>query len=186
MWPLFSSTFHKPLFENATLVFIQNKSPLRLCSALNTLLMLLMSEEVIKQKLTNKKLKSLLMKVKEESEKVGLKLNIQKTKIMASSPIISWQIDGETMADVIFLGSKITADGECSHEIKRRLLPGRKVMTNLDSTQEGGLPRSSGIHPQSIFFPYPACLQTLTSSSSSQGLKPQMKMNMALALACLV
>ena len=73
------------------------------------------------------------MKVKEESEKVGLKLNIQKTKIMASGPIISWQIDGETVADFIFLGSKITADGDCSHEIKRRLLLGRKVMTNLHS-----------------------------------------------------
>ena len=73
------------------------------------------------------------MKVKEESEKVGLKLNIQKTKIMASGPITSWQIDGETVADFIFWGSKITADGDCSHEIKRRLLLGRKVMTNLDS-----------------------------------------------------
>ena len=73
------------------------------------------------------------MKVKEESEKVGLKLNIQKAKIMASGPITSWQIDGETVADFIFLGSKITADGNCSHEIKRRLLLGRKVMTNLDS-----------------------------------------------------
>ena len=80
--------------------------------------------------------KSLLMKVKEESEKVGLKLNIQKTKIMASSPITSLQIDGETMetvTDFIFLGSKITADGDCSHEIKRHLFRGRKVMTNLDS-----------------------------------------------------
>ena len=73
------------------------------------------------------------MKVKEESEKVGLKLNIQKTKIMASSPITSWQIDGETVADFIFLGSKITADGDCSHEIKRCLLLERKIMTNLDS-----------------------------------------------------
>ena len=73
------------------------------------------------------------MKVKKESEKSGLKLNIQKTKIMASSPITSWQIDGETVADFIFLGSKITEDGDCSHEIKRRLLLGRKVMTNLDS-----------------------------------------------------
>ena len=73
------------------------------------------------------------MKVKEESEKVGLKLNIQKTKIMASGPITSWQIDGETVADFIFLGSKITEDGDCSHEIKRRLLLGRRVMTNLDS-----------------------------------------------------
>ena len=73
------------------------------------------------------------MKVKEESEKVGLKLNIQKTKIMASGPITSWQIDGETVADFIFWGSKITADGDCSHEIKRCLLLGRKAMTNLDS-----------------------------------------------------
>ena len=73
------------------------------------------------------------MKVKEESEKVGLKLNIQKMKIMASGPITSWQIDGETVSDFIFGGSKITADGDCSHEIKRRLLLGRKVMTNLDS-----------------------------------------------------
>ena len=81
-------------------------------------------------------LKSLLMKLKEESEKVGLKLNIQKTKIMASGPITSWQIDGETVetvSDFIFLGSKITADGDCSHEIKRLLLLGRKAMTNLDS-----------------------------------------------------
>ena len=78
-------------------------------------------------------LKSLLMKVKEESEKVGLKLNIQKTKIMASSPITSWETDGETVANFVFLGSKIPADGDCSHEIKRRLLLGRKVMTNLDS-----------------------------------------------------
>ena len=81
-------------------------------------------------------LKSLLMKVKEESEKIGLKLKIQKTKIMASSPITSWEIDGETMetrTDFIFLGSKITADGDCSHEIKRHILLGRKVMTNLDN-----------------------------------------------------
>ena len=85
---------------------------------------------------SEEELKSLLMKVEEESEKVSLKRNIQKTKIMASGPITSWQIDGETVetvADLIFLGSKITADGDCSHEIKRRLLLGRKVMTNLDS-----------------------------------------------------
>ena len=82
---------------------------------------------------SEEELKSLLMKVKEKSEKVGLKLNIQKTKIMASSPITSWQIDGETVTDFIFLGFKITADGDCSHEIKRRLLLGRKAMTNLDS-----------------------------------------------------
>ena len=86
---------------------------------------------------SKEELKSLLMKVKEESEEVGLKLNIQKTKIMASGPIPSWQIDGETMEtvrDLIFLSSKITADDDCSHEIKKRLLLGRKVMTNLDST----------------------------------------------------
>ena len=82
---------------------------------------------------SEEELKSLLMKVKEESEKVGLKLNIQKTKIMASGHIISWQIDGETVADFIFGGSKITADGDCNHEIKRCLLLGRKVMTNLNS-----------------------------------------------------
>ena len=82
---------------------------------------------------SEEELKSLLMKVKEQSEKVGLKLNIQKTKIMASGPITSWKTDGETVSDFIFGGSKITADGECSHEIKRCLLLGRKVMTNLDS-----------------------------------------------------
>ena len=93
-------------------------------------------------------LKSLLMKVKEESEKVGFKLNIQKTKIMASSPVTSWKTDGETVetvADFILGGSKITADGDCSHEIKRRLLLGRKVMTNLDSilkSRDITLPRS--------------------------------------------
>ena len=82
---------------------------------------------------SEEELKSLLMEVREESEKVGLKLNIQKTKIMASSPITSWQIDGKTVADFIFLGSRITADDDCSHGIKRRLLLVRKVMTNLDS-----------------------------------------------------
>ena len=84
---------------------------------------------------SEEELKSLLMKVKEESEKVGLKLNIQKTEIMASGPVTSWEIDGETVSDFIFIlgGSKITVDGDCSHEIKRHLLLGRKVMTNLDS-----------------------------------------------------
>ena len=82
---------------------------------------------------SEEELKSFLMKVKEESEKFGSKLSIQKTKIMASGPITSWQIDGKTVADFIFLSSKITADGDCSHEIKRCLLLGRKVMTNLDS-----------------------------------------------------
>ena len=84
----------------------------------------------------SEELKSLLMKVKEESEKVGLKLNIQKTKIMASGPITSWQTEGETVDDFIFGGSKITADGDCSHEIKRHLLLGRKVITNLDSIKK--------------------------------------------------
>ena len=90
---------------------------------------------------SEEELKSLLMKMKEEREKVGLKLSIQKTKIMAFGPITSWQIDGETvatLADFIFLGSKITADGDCSHEIKRHLLLGRKIMTNLDSILKSG------------------------------------------------
>ena len=94
------------------------------------------ADETILMAESEEQLKSLLMKVKEESEKVGLKLNIQKTKIMASCPITSWKIDGktvETVADFIFWGSKITADGECSHEIKRCLLLGRQVLTNLDS-----------------------------------------------------
>ena len=90
---------------------------------------------------SEEELKSLLMKVKEDSEKVGLKLNIQKMKIMASSPITSWQTDGKTVADFVFLGSKVTADGDGSHEIKRRLLLGRKVMTNLDSTLKIETPR---------------------------------------------
>ena len=102
----------------------------------------------------SKELKSLLMKVKEESEKVGLKLNFQKTKMMASGPITSWQIDGEiveTVADFILWGSKITADGDCSHEIKRCLLLGRKVMTNLDS-RDITLP--TVFHPvKAIVFP---------------------------------
>ena len=87
---------------------------------------------------SEEELKSFLMKVKEESEKVGLKLNIQKTKIMASGPITSWEIDGETVSDFIFLCSRITADGDCSHEIKRCSLLGRKVMTNLDSILKSG------------------------------------------------
>ena len=103
-------------------------------------------------------LKSLLMKVKEESEKVGLKLNIQKTKIMVSGPITSWKRDGETMetvADFVFLGSKVTADGDCSHEVKRHLLLGRKVMTNLDSTLKARyltLPRNFALTRQSYGF----------------------------------
>ena len=107
---------------------------------------------------SEEQLKSLLMKVKEENEKAGLKLKIQKTKIMASSPITSWQIDGETMetvTDFISLGSKITADGDCSHEIKRCLLLGRKVMTNLDSTLKSrstALPTTVRI-VQAMFFP---------------------------------
>ena len=94
------------------------------------------------------------MKVKEESEKVGLKLNIQKTKIMASGPITSWQIDGETVADFIFLGSKITADGDCSHEVKRGLLLGRKVMTNLDSILKSRDSLSTEVHlVKAMVFP---------------------------------
>ena len=102
-------------------------------------------------------LKSLLKTVKEESEKVGLKLNIQKTKIMASGPITSWEIDGETaetVSDFIFLGSKITADGDCSHEIKRRLLLGRKVMTNLDSifkSRDNTLPTKDHLDKAMVF-----------------------------------
>ena len=88
---------------------------------------------------SEEKLKSLLMKVEEESEKTSLKLNIQKTKIMPSGPITSWQIDGETVSDFILGGSKITADGDCSHEIKRRLFLGRKAMTNLDSVLKSRL-----------------------------------------------
>ena len=103
------------------------------------------------------KVKSLLMKVKEESEKVGLKLNIQKTKIMASGPITSWEIDGETvetMSDFILGGSKITADGDCSHESKRPILLGRKVMTNLDSTFKSRDIRSTKVHlVKAMVFP---------------------------------
>ena len=108
---------------------------------------------------SEKKLKSLLMKVKEESEKIGLKINIQKTKIMASGPITSWQIDGETMeteTDFMFGGSKITVDGACSHEIKRRLLLGRKVETNLDSIlkiRDITLPAKVHLVKAMFFFP---------------------------------
>ena len=104
---------------------------------------------------SEEELKSLLMKVKEESEKIGLKLNIQKMKIMASGPITSWQIDGETMetaSDFIFLGSKITVDGDCSHEIKRRLLLGRKAITNLDSILKSGDITNKGPSSQSYGF----------------------------------
>ena len=100
-------------------------------------------------------LKRLLMKVKEESEKVGLKLNIQKIKIMATGPITSWQIDGETVADFIFWGSKITADGDCGHEIKRHLFLGRKVMTNLDSilkSRDVTLPTKRSVSSRLWFF----------------------------------
>ena len=106
---------------------------------------------------SEEELKSLLMKVKEESEKVGLKLNIQKTKIMASGPITSWQIDGETVANFMFLGSKITADGECSHEIKRHLLLGRKVMTNLSSVQFSCSVVSNSLRPHESQHARPPC-----------------------------
>ena len=114
--------------------WIKHKLESRLSGEISITSDMLMTPESVAE--SEEELKSLLMKVKEESEKVGLKLNIQKTKNMASGAITSWQIDGETMetvADFIFWGSKITADGDCSHEIKRRLLLGRKVMTNLDS-----------------------------------------------------
>ena len=104
---------------------------------------------------TEEELKSLLMKVQEESEKVGLKLSIQKTKVMASGPITSWQIDGQTMetvTDFIFLGSKITADGDCNHEIKRCLLLGRKAMTNLDSILKSRDITNKGLSSQSYGF----------------------------------
>ena len=102
---------------------------------------------------SEEELKSLLMKVKEESENVGLKLNIQKTKIMASGPITSWEIEGETVSDFIFLGSKITAGGDCSHEIKRCLLLGRKAMINLDSILKGrDIILSTKVHLQKLWF----------------------------------
>ena len=116
---------------------------------------------------SEEELKSLLMKVKEESETVGLKLSIQKTKIMASGPITSWQIDGETVeivTDFIFLGSKITADGDCSHEIKRRLLLGRNVMTNLDSILEKAMaPHSSTLAWKIPWMEEPGGLQSMGS-----------------------
>ena len=118
---------------------------------------------------SEEELKSLLMKVKEESKKVGLKLNIQKMKIMASGPITSWQIDGETVetvSDFIFLGSTITADGDCSHEIKRRLLLGRKVMTNLDSifkSRNITLPTNVCL-VKALFFWAPKSLQMVTAA----------------------
>ena len=103
---------------------------------------------------SEEELKSLLMKVKEESEKVGLKLNIQKTKIMASGPITLWEIDGETMSDFIFLGSKITADGNCSHEMKRRFFLGRKAMTNLGSILKAGISLLTKVHlVKALVFP---------------------------------
>ena len=103
---------------------------------------------------SEEELKSLLMKVKVESEKLGLKLNIQKTKIMASSPTTSWEIDGETVSDFILGGSKITVDGDCSHEIKRRLLLGRKVMTNLDSILKADITLPTKVHlVKAMVFP---------------------------------
>ena len=112
---------------------------------------------------SEEELKHLLMKVKEESEKVGLKLNIQKTKIMPSGPITSWEIDGETLetvSDFIFLGSKITADGDCSHEIKRCLLLGRKVMTNLDSILKSrDITLPTNVHlVKAMVFPVVVCM----------------------------
>ena len=114
----------------------------------------------------SEELKSLLMKVKEESEKVGLKLNIQKIKIMASGPITSWQTDGETVADFIFLGSKITVDGDCSHEIKRCLLLGRKGMTNLDSILKSrDITLPTKVHLVKAMYCHPAYLTYMQSTS---------------------
>ena len=108
---------------------------------------------------SEEELKSLLMKVKVESEKVGLKLNIQKTKIMASGPIASWQIDGETVSDFIFWGSKITAEGDHSHEIKRSLLTGRKAMSNLDSILKSrDIPLPTKVHLSKLWFFQESCM----------------------------
>ena len=115
--------WHAQLDESQAGIKISGRNISNLRYGDNTILMVESKEE----------LKSLLMKVKEQSEKVGIKLNIQETKIMASGPVTSWQIDGETVTDFIFGGSKIIADGDCSHEIKRRLLLGREAMANLDS-----------------------------------------------------
>ena len=115
---------------------------------------------------SEEELKSLLMKVREESEKVGLKLNIQKTKIMASGPITSWEIDRETVSDFIFEGSKITSDGDCSHEIKRRLLLGRKVMTNLDSIfKSRDITFSTKVRLVKAIYCHPAYLTYIQSTS---------------------
>ena len=118
---------------------------------------------------SEEELKSLLMEVKEESERVGLKLNIQKTKIMASSPITSWEIDGETtetVADFIFGGSKITADGDCGHEIKRHLLLGRKVMTNLDSILKSrDITLPTKVRLVKAIYCHPAYLTSMQSTS---------------------
>ena len=115
---------------------------------------------------SEEELKSLLMKVKVESEKVGLKLKIQKTDIMASSPITSWEIDGETVSDFIFGGSKITADGDCSHEIKRCLLLGRKIMTNLDSIfKSRDITLPTKVRLVKAIYCHPACLTYMQSTS---------------------
>ena len=114
---------------------------------------------------SKEELKSLLMKVKDESEKTGLKLNIQKTKIIASGPITSWQIDGETMTDIFFLGSRITADGDCSHEIRRRLLLGRKAMTTSVQFSRSAVSDSLRPHgPQHARFPCPSPTPEFTQS----------------------
>ena len=114
---------------------------------------------------SEEELKSLLMKVKEESEKVGFKLNIQKTKIMASGPITSWEIDGETVSDFILGGSKITEDGNCSHEIKRHLLLGRKVMTNIDSIfKRRNITLPTKVHIVKAIYSHPAYLTYMQST----------------------
>ena len=127
---------------------------------------------------SEEELKSLLMKMKEESEKAGLKLNIQKTKIMASGPITSLQIDGETVTDFIFLGSKITADGDCSHEIKKRLLLGRKVMTKLESESESCSVVSDSLRPHGLImeFSRPRILEWVAFPFSRESSQPRSPM----------
>ena len=133
---------HVRLDESQAGIKIVRRNINNLRNTVDTTLMVASEEE----------LKSLLMKMKENSEKGGFKLNIQKTKIMASGPVTSWHTDGETVSDFIFLGSKISADGDCSHEIKRRLFLGRKAMTNLDSIKSRDITLPTKVHSQSYGF----------------------------------
>ena len=131
---------------------------------------------------SEEELKILLRKVKNESEKSDLKVNIQKTKIMASGPISSWQIDGETVSNFIFLGSEITADGDCSHEIKRRLLLGRKVMTNLSSVQFSCSVVSNSLRPHELQHARPPCPTNLDSILKSRDITLPTKVHLVKAM----